>query len=514
MAVGTASLADGSAAERGARPPTTISSRPVQADASTAAFAERERRQRPPRAGRGRVPEHVGATKLVAAPGGTGEVFAAGPRPRTCRSSRGGRQRLPRFGPCHPGRRRGRRSPGRRRRAVPLCRTVVPGPAGSQHQGECADDEPRGTSTARSPSFACVECRIACSRRNSAGSPITPGHRLPADRWRTGSVESRLVILSDRSIKEALAAERIVIDPIDERDVQPSSVDLHIDRYFRVFRNDTTPYIDPKQPAGGPHRDRRGQRRRRVHPPPRRVRARLDLRARRAARRPRRPARGQVLARSPRSPHPQHRGLRRRGLGRAPHARAVERRDAADRALPADEDRADLVLRDDDAGRAPVRQRRRRARSTRASAARRRAATTSTSATTTSEPRARPLRVGGHRPGDGRLPRRRVGRPAARRPPALREDLARRARRPVSRGRRSCASARATGRAFAGFDPAKVARFTPAKVERLLLDPGHRAQPGEDRVDDRRTPRRCSRCSGSSAASTRTSGRSSTARRS
>jgi dCTP deaminase len=56
------------------------------------------------------------------------------------------------------------------------------------------------------------------------------------------------VILSDRSIKEALAAQRIIIDPIDDRDVQPSSVDLHIDRYFRVFRNDTTPYIDPKQP--------------------------------------------------------------------------------------------------------------------------------------------------------------------------------------------------------------------------------------------------------------------------
>jgi deoxycytidine triphosphate deaminase/intein/homing endonuclease len=56
------------------------------------------------------------------------------------------------------------------------------------------------------------------------------------------------VILSDRSIKEALAEKRIVIDPIDEKDVQPSSVDLHIDRYFRVFRNDTTPYIDPKQP--------------------------------------------------------------------------------------------------------------------------------------------------------------------------------------------------------------------------------------------------------------------------
>jgi dCTP deaminase len=56
------------------------------------------------------------------------------------------------------------------------------------------------------------------------------------------------VILSDRSIKEAIAAQRIVIDPLDEKDVQPSSVDLHIDRYFRVFRNDTTPFIDPKQP--------------------------------------------------------------------------------------------------------------------------------------------------------------------------------------------------------------------------------------------------------------------------
>jgi dCTP deaminase len=56
------------------------------------------------------------------------------------------------------------------------------------------------------------------------------------------------VILSDRSIREALTAGRIGIDPFDERDIQPSSVDLHVDRYFRVFRNDTTPFIDPKQP--------------------------------------------------------------------------------------------------------------------------------------------------------------------------------------------------------------------------------------------------------------------------
>jgi deoxycytidine triphosphate deaminase len=55
------------------------------------------------------------------------------------------------------------------------------------------------------------------------------------------------VILSDVSIREELAAGRIVIDPLDDKDVQPSSVDLRVDRFFRVFRNDTTPYIDPKQ---------------------------------------------------------------------------------------------------------------------------------------------------------------------------------------------------------------------------------------------------------------------------
>src|SRR5207237_9907271 len=53
---------------------------------------------------------------------------------------------------------------------------------------------------------------------------------------------------SDASIRKELADGRIVIDPLDDKDVQPSSVDLRVDRFFRVFRNDTTPYIDPKQP--------------------------------------------------------------------------------------------------------------------------------------------------------------------------------------------------------------------------------------------------------------------------
>ena len=55
------------------------------------------------------------------------------------------------------------------------------------------------------------------------------------------------VILSDRSISEQLAAGRIVIDPMGENAIQPSSVDLRIDRHFRVFRNHTLGLIDVKE---------------------------------------------------------------------------------------------------------------------------------------------------------------------------------------------------------------------------------------------------------------------------
>ena len=55
------------------------------------------------------------------------------------------------------------------------------------------------------------------------------------------------MILSDRSIREALAAGRIVIDPLDDDAVQPSSVDLRLGSSFRVFRNHTLGHIDVKQ---------------------------------------------------------------------------------------------------------------------------------------------------------------------------------------------------------------------------------------------------------------------------
>lgn len=54
------------------------------------------------------------------------------------------------------------------------------------------------------------------------------------------------MILSDRSIRDEIAAGRIVIQPFDQTSIQPSSVDLHVDRFFRVFRNHTMPHIDVK----------------------------------------------------------------------------------------------------------------------------------------------------------------------------------------------------------------------------------------------------------------------------
>ena len=43
-------------------------------------------------------------------------------------------------------------------------------------------------------------------------------------------------VLSDRDIRAAIEDDAIRIDPYDPMDLQPSSVDLHLDRSFRVFR--------------------------------------------------------------------------------------------------------------------------------------------------------------------------------------------------------------------------------------------------------------------------------------
>ncbi|GAB3673031.1 dCTP deaminase [Angustibacter aerolatus] len=55
------------------------------------------------------------------------------------------------------------------------------------------------------------------------------------------------MLLSDRDIRAELDAGRVVLDPFDPSMVQPSSVDVRLDRFFRLFDNHKYPVIDPAQ---------------------------------------------------------------------------------------------------------------------------------------------------------------------------------------------------------------------------------------------------------------------------
>jgi len=55
------------------------------------------------------------------------------------------------------------------------------------------------------------------------------------------------VLLSDRDIRAEIDRQRIQLDPWDEAMVQPSSVDVRLDRFFRLFDNHKYPHIDPAQ---------------------------------------------------------------------------------------------------------------------------------------------------------------------------------------------------------------------------------------------------------------------------
>jgi dCTP deaminase len=53
------------------------------------------------------------------------------------------------------------------------------------------------------------------------------------------------MLLSDRDIKAEVDAGRIGLEPYSADMVQPSSIDVRLDRYFRVFENHRYPHIDP-----------------------------------------------------------------------------------------------------------------------------------------------------------------------------------------------------------------------------------------------------------------------------
>jgi len=53
------------------------------------------------------------------------------------------------------------------------------------------------------------------------------------------------VLLSDRDIRTEIESGRVVVEPFDEAMIQPSSVDVRLDKFFRVFENHKYSVIDP-----------------------------------------------------------------------------------------------------------------------------------------------------------------------------------------------------------------------------------------------------------------------------
>ncbi|MBC3194621.1 dCTP deaminase [Pseudonocardia sp. C8] len=55
------------------------------------------------------------------------------------------------------------------------------------------------------------------------------------------------MLLSDGDLRKEIESGRLVLDPWDVEMLQPSSVDVRLDRYFRVFQNSRYTHIDPAQ---------------------------------------------------------------------------------------------------------------------------------------------------------------------------------------------------------------------------------------------------------------------------
>ena len=116
--------------------------------------------------------------------------------------------------------------------------------------------------------------------------------------------------------------------------MQPSSIDVRLDRFFRVFENHRYPHIDPAADQSDLTREvePEGDEPFILHPGEFVLGSTYegDL----AARRRRGAGRGQVVAGPAGPAHPRHRRLRRPRLLRPRHPGAGQRGDAADQALP------------------------------------------------------------------------------------------------------------------------------------------------------------------------------------
>ncbi|MHA6806151.1 dCTP deaminase [Salinifilum ghardaiensis] len=55
------------------------------------------------------------------------------------------------------------------------------------------------------------------------------------------------MLLSDRDLREEIDAQRLELDPFEAALIQPSSIDVRLDRFFRVFDNTKYTHIDPSR---------------------------------------------------------------------------------------------------------------------------------------------------------------------------------------------------------------------------------------------------------------------------
>ena len=163
------------------------------------------------------------------------------------------------------------------------------------------------------------------------------------------------MLLSDRDIKAEIESGRVKLDPYEPELIQPSSIDVRLDRYFRVFENHRYPHIDPavEQPDLTRLVETDGEDPFVLHPSefvlastfevitlPDDVAGRL---------------RGQELFGQAGPAHALDGGLDRPGFLRACDARALQRGDAAHQAVARHEDRPAVPVPDQFPGGAPVR---------------------------------------------------------------------------------------------------------------------------------------------------------------
>ncbi|EEJ53153.1 dCTP deaminase [Mobiluncus mulieris] len=59
------------------------------------------------------------------------------------------------------------------------------------------------------------------------------------------------MLISDRDIRALVAEGRVILEPWDSTMVQPASIDVRLDRYFRLFDNHKYAMIDPAKEQPG-----------------------------------------------------------------------------------------------------------------------------------------------------------------------------------------------------------------------------------------------------------------------